>query len=451
VISSIVKRDGRVVPFLRDKISFAIYRAAVAVGGRDRALAEAVTEDVVAIIDRAVPGVGAEAIQDADVATVEEVQDAVEKALIERGPARTAKAYIIYRYEHALKREGKPSLTYSFDNIPYKSLWETLAWATDHDCARLSDLNRWVDRFPELVTASEAFYHRQVDAAVDAICDSAPALRLVIVAGPSSSGKTTTTLKVRERLEARGMQMFALTVDDYFFDLALHPRDHRGDYDFESPQALDLKLINQHVLALLAGDEVALPKYDFKAGVRTDEARRARLAAGTVVLIDSLHGLFPEMTAGIDRSAQASVYVETLSQLKTATGNFVRWSDIRMLRRMVRDAQFRNYDTRQTLMHWHHVRRAEMRHIVPRLHSATAIVNTWLAYELPVLKGRVGDDVMRFARELGADDDPDLDDARARIERVRDLFAAVPIAFNEGIIPGDSLMREFIGGSSYGY
>ena len=439
------------MPFLRDKISFAIYRAAVAVGGRDRAMAEAVTDDVVAILDRAARRGAADGVGPGETATVEEVQDAAEKALIERGHARTAKAYIIYRYEHALKREGKPSLTYSFDNIPYKTLWETLSWATDHNCARLADLAHWRDRLPELITTSEEFYDRQVDAAVEAICAASSALRLVVVAGPSSSGKTTTTLKIRERLESRGMQMFALTVDDYFFDLELHPRDHRGDYDFESPQALDLQLINQHLRSLLAGDEVPLPHYDFKTGVRTPDARRVTVPPGTVILIDSLHGLYPEMSAGIDVSIQASVYVETLSQLKTLAGSFVRWSDIRMLRRMVRDEQFRNYDGWQTLLHWHHVRRAEMRHIIPRLNAATTIVNSWLAYELPVLKRRLEADIERFAATLSASDDPDLDDARVRIGRVRDLFAAVPSARSEDAIPADSLMREFIGGSSYTY
>ena len=446
MLASIVKRDGRVVPFVRDKISFAIYRAAVAVGGRDRAVAETVTDVVVALLERAT-----DSSASADLPTVEDVQDAVEKALIERGHARTAKAYIIYRYEHALKREGKRSLAYSFDNIPYKALWETLSWATDHRCARLADLAEWVPRLDQLIDLSERFYARQVEAAVDALSALPTRPRVVVVAGPSSSGKTTTTLKVREALEAQGQRLFSLQVDNYFFDLATHPRDHRGDYDFESPQAIDLALINQHLHGLLSSDDVALPHYDFRTGKRTEGVHRVQLEADTVVVIDSLHGLYPQMTDGLDPALRAAVYVETLSQLKTEDGGFVRWADLRLLRRMVRDAQFRNYDPRQTLLHWHHVRRAEMRYIVPRLHTATAIINTWLPYELPVLKARLGDQVTALADELVGHEDPDSDDARSRITRVRDLLAAIPAAISEDGIPSASLMREFIGGSSYEY
>ena len=446
MLSSIVKRDGRIVPFTREKISFAIYRAAVSVGGRDRTVAETVTDDVVALLQGA-----AEREPAIDLPTVEDVQDAVEKALIERGHARTAKAYIIYRYEHALKREGRRSLAYSFDNIPYKTLWETLWWATDHRCAKVADLATWGPRLDELMELSERFYLRQVESAVEAVSALPTAPRVVVVAGPSSSGKTTTTLKVRELLEARGLRIFAMQVDDYFFDLELHPRDHRGDYDFESPQAIDLSLINQHLQQLLAGEEVALPHYDFRSGKRTDGVNRVQLESESVVLIDSLHGLYPQMTQGLDPARRAAIYVETLSQLKTDDGGFVRWSDLRMLRRMVRDAQFRNYDPRQTLLHWHHVRRAEMRHIVPRLHTATAIVNSWLPYELPVLKRRLSEQVTALAAELAAQSDPDNDDARARILRVRALLDAVPAAATEDGIPSDSLMREFIGGSSYEY
>ena len=356
MISSIIKRDGRVVPFNRDKIAFAVYRAAVAVGGRDRAPAELVTDDVVALLERragegaAPAGAGEPAAPPAAttsgaIPTVEEVQDLVEKVLIERGHARTAKAYIIYRYEHALKREGRPSLTYSVDNIPYKVLWETLSWAADHGCTRLADLAAAIDRgrYGDLIAAAEEFYRRQIDGAVAVISGREPRPRVVIVAGPSSSGKTTTTLKLRARLEQEGWRLFPIAVDNYFYDLELHPRDPHGDYDFETPQALNLELFSRDLARILAGEEVRIPHYDFKSGRQQLAAEPVQVDRDTVLLIDSLHGLYPALTAGIPDQLKVGVYVETLSQIKDAAGTFVRWSDIRMLRRMVRDVQFRNY------------------------------------------------------------------------------------------------------------
>ena len=230
----IVKRDGRAVPFRREKISSAVYRAAVACGGRDLEEAERVTDDVLAMLARR-SGTGSWP-------TVEEVQDLIEKALIERGHARTAKAYIVYRYEHALKRVGRESLTYSAENIPYRKLWEALSWATDHGCVTLEQLTRLVadGRYPALVEAADSFYEKELDEAAGKIVSRRDEVRAVIVAGPSSSGKSTTSLKIRERLSAAGISTVPLTVDNYFFDIDVHPKIGKDDRDFETPQALDL-------------------------------------------------------------------------------------------------------------------------------------------------------------------------------------------------------------------
>ncbi len=159
MIDMIIKRDGRAVPFDREKITSAVYRAAVACGGRDKGEAERVTEEVMQMLAaRRDPG---------SYPTVEEVQDLVEKALIERGHARTAKAYIVYRYEHTLKRAGRESLTYSSENIPYRKLWETLSWGIDHQCVTLEELSGLMaaGRYKELVEASESFYESELSGA----------------------------------------------------------------------------------------------------------------------------------------------------------------------------------------------------------------------------------------------------------------------------------------------
>jgi uridine kinase len=443
MIDRIIKRDGRIVPFNREKISSAVYRAAVAVGGRDREPAERVTDDVLRMLEaRENPGT---------YPTVEEVQDCVEKALIERGHARTAKAFIVYRYEHALKRKGRQSLTYSEENIPYRKLWEALSWSLDHECASLEGIAGLVrtGRYSELVASCDAFYEAELDAAASRALERRDEVRILIVAGPSSSGKTTTTLKIRERLAAAGVRTVPLTVDNYFFDLDAHPKIGADDYDFETPQALDLALINAHLQALLDGQGVQVPHYNFRTGRREGTEGSFSLAKDDVLLIDSLHGLFPEMTAGIGEQRKFRLYIETLSQVRDREGRWLRWADVRMLRRMVRDMQFRSSSPRQTVRHWHLVRRSELRYIVPELQRAHVIVNSFLPYELPIMRARVGAELEAMVGEF--EGDPDRGDALERTRRVLGVFAELGVTADESAVPPTSLLREFIGGSGYTY
>lgn len=446
MITHIVKRDGRIVPFDPEKITFAVLRAAVAVGGRDRETAESITSEVVQRLDaRHADGPAAAE----DYPTVEEVQDAVEKVLIERGHARTAKAYIVYRYEHALKRAGRESLTYSSENIPYRKLWEALSWAVDHNCHTLEGIRDYVEsgRYPELVSISEEFYAREIESARGLLADRIDDVRVMIIAGPSSSGKTTTTIKVAEAIPDR--RLVPINVDNYFYDLETHPKDSRGDYDFETPQALDIDLLNEHLRRLLDGESVDIPFYNFKTGNREGVSETLKLGSNDIILIDSLHGFYEAMTESVPEERKFKLYIETLAQVKDDQNRFVRWTDVRMLRRMVRDMQFRNYNPEQTLRHWYLVRRAELRYIVSRLKKAEVIVNSFMPSELPLMKGRLERHFPEFVEHLAGDEEKR--DARERAERIIELFAQVPPVPNEGDIPGDSLLREFIGGSTYDY
>ncbi len=456
MIESIVKRDGRVVPFDPKKITFAILRAAVAVGGRDQALAERLSSQVVATLNRryeskSFEDSGNSSERESRFPTVEEVQDEVEKALIEGGHARTAKAYILYRYEHSLKRKKRESLTYSSENIPYRKLWETLNWATDNRCFLLSHLSDAVGagQLPDLVSRSEAFYRSEIDGVLESMEAKLDDLRVIIVAGPSSSGKTTTTIKVAERLSTKGRRLVPINVDNYFFDLDTHPRDSHGDYDFETPQALDLDLFNEHLSRLLGGEEVEIPYYNFKAGRRDGSAGTLGLGKKDILLIDSLHGLYEPMTEAAPSAAKFKIYIETLAQMKDSEGKFIRWTDVRMMRRMVRDMQFRNYNPRETLLHWYLVRRSELRYIVSRLRFADAVVNSFLPYELLILKRRLDHLFPAFVEEVS--NDPEREDALVRAVRILRLFQEIPEWNDESVVPDTSLLREFIGGSSYTY
>jgi len=159
--------------------------------------------------------------------------------------------------------------------------------------------------------------------------------------------------------------------------------------------------------------------------------------------------MFPEMTKGIPEDCKFRLYIETLSQLKDKDMKFIRWSDVRMCRRMVRDMQYRNYDPLTTLKHWHHVRRSELRYIVSKINEVDVIVNSYLAYELPVMKQRIVPYLSRYIKDL--QDDIHAEDAYERAVRLDRLFAQIPAWKEESIIPGNSLLREFIGSSTYNY
>jgi uridine kinase len=445
-ITHIVKRTGAVVPFNPERITNAIYRAAVAVGGRDRETAENLTRQVVHILEDVTPP--------DTCPTVEEIQDVVEKVLIENGHARVAKAYILYREDRARRRREKSARGYrTTGNIPWRKMYEVLRWSADHGLYTVDDLNARISRgeFAQIVAESDRAYDEDIDTAAQVIEDRRQEVRLVIIAGPSSSGKTTTTIKLGERLASVGLSLVAFHVDNYFFDLELHPKDEFGDYDFETPQALDLALINEHLVRLIAGDEVRIPFYDFKAGKRRDAVTPMQLGPDDIILIDSLHGLFPPMTEDIPDERKFQLYIEPLLQMKGPDGRMIRWTDLRLMRRMVRDEMYRAYDPRRTLEHWHYVRSSEMRNIIPYANLTDYIINGAVPYELPLMRRRLLDHFRQWAKDY--EGDPLRTDAFERAQRVARLLEAVaPIEVeDEKAIPPTSHMREFIGGSQYEY
>jgi uridine kinase len=445
-LTQVIKRTGAVVPFTPERITNAIYRAAVAVGGRDRSTAEELTEQVVRILEETIP---------ADkYPTVEEIQDIVEKVLIENGHARVAKAYILYREERAEDRRSKAGRGYrEMGNIPWRKIYEVLRWSLDHSLDSVERLNARIERgeFAHIVQESDRCYNEDINTAAQLIIERRDDLRIVIIAGPSSSGKTTTTIKLGERLAQVGLNLVPLHVDNYFFDLDLHPKDEFGDYDFETPQALDLNLINEHLVRLIEGQEVRIPFYDFKGGKRQDEATPMQIGPNDVILIDSLHGLYPPMTADVEARRKFQLYIEPLLQMKGPDRRMIRWTDLRLMRRMVRDASFRAYDPQRTLEHWHYVRSSELRNIIPYVNQTDYIVNGALAYELPVMRRRLLDSFRRWVTEY--EDDPLRVDAYNRAQRVLRLLEAIApiVAEDEKAIPPTSHLREFIGGSIYEY
>ena len=443
VIATIVKRNGNLVAYDRERITTAIFKATTSTGTPDRTLAESLAARVESVLMTAYHG--------DMLPSVEDVQDIVEKVLTENGEAKLARNYIAYRRQRAMLRATR---AYSFevtDNIPYRAIYEILVWNMAHRCESVESLNELIraGHLPDLVRAAEDRFAAEARLAADAMLARSHDLRMVIISGPSSSGKTTTTIKVGEVLKAAGLKLKAINIDNYFFDLVKHPRDEFGDYDYESPQSLDLELINNHLADLLAGRTIKTPFYDFKTGVRTMDVTEMSLADNEIILLDSLHGLYDDMTRAVPAVNKYRLYVETLGQLRAADGTFMRWADNRLLRRMIRDKDHRNLQPMGTLTHWHYVRRSELKYIIPFIGKSDFILNTALPYELPILKARLWD-YLPQAMELFREN-PHRQDAYVRAKRVHDLLEPIEAVRNDTVVPSNSLLREFIGGSQYTY
>ena len=435
------KRNDSTVLFDREKITEGIYRAAASVGGHDRSIGDSLTDAILQIIEATfAPGQNLH---------VDEIQEITEKVLIERGHAQTAKAYILYRDYRRRERERRTTGRVQGAPLPWQTMWETLTWNLEHDCDSFGKLNQIIrtGRLPWLVREADKQYNEGILRAADYILSEKDRIKLIIIAGPSSSGKTTTTTKLTQRLHQHGVDAVLLNLDHYFFNLEMHPKDEFGDYDFETPEALDLPLINKHLEKLVRGEAIQMPQYEFKTGKRSSETKTMAVKPNQMILIDTLHGLYEPLTQSIANAQKVKVYIEPISQIKNHHGRFVRWTDIRMLRRMIRDNQYRGYTPEQTIGHWHYVRRSEQKHIIPFLSSADIVLNGALPYEFPYLKKYAIDYFPNVIAQWK--DEPKRQDGYKRAARVFEMLQQIESFEDESIVPADSLIREFIGGSIY--
>ena len=443
-IAHVIKRSGTIVPFNKDRIANAIYRAVVATGGRDKEKAGELTEQVVKILN--------DKFDEKTIPHIEDVQDIVEKVLIKNGHSTVAKEFILYREEAAKRRDSEGRLTSKLnENVPWAKVWRNLDWAVAHNLHTVDALNNRIanGEFPQIVNESERLYEDDVTLGSELIIERLKDLRMVMISGPSSSGKTTTTIKLEEKLIKKGYKFKALNVDHYFFDLELHPKDEFGDYDFETPQALDLQLINEHLVKLSKGEEVLIPAYDFKTGTRKLNVTPMKLKKDELLLIDSLHGLYPDFSKDIPDDIKFKLYLEPLLQMKDNDGKYIRWTDLRLIRRMLRDSVHRAYNPQQTLEHWHYVRSSEMRNIIPYSNSADFIISSGMPYELPLYAHRLLKSFAEWDKKFK--DDPLKTDAYERAARLHKVLKSVTPVADDSPVPGNSVMREFIGGSTLEY
>ena len=264
---------------------------------------------------------------------------------------------------------------------------------------------------------------------------------MVLISGPSSSGKTTTSKRLGVQLRILGLDPVLISLDDYFVDRDRTPKDENGEYDFEALEAIDLDLLNSDLRRLTAGESVEVPRYDFITGTRQWHDTPLKLNSRSILIMEGIHALNPRLTPSIPREKKFCIYASCLTSVAMDNLTRIPTTDNRLLRRITRDYATRGADALATLQRWPSVRRGEERHIFPYQENADVIFNTSLFYELMVLRPKVEP----ILREV-PDTEPEYGEAR-RLLRFLDNF--IPLYTDE--IPPTSILREFVGGSSFKY
>jgi uridine kinase len=289
----------------------------------------------------------------------------------------------------------------------------------------------------DLILISEAFHGEALARISKHIIDRGT-VRIVCLAGPSSSGKTTTSKRLSIQLQVSGKNPVALALDNYYVDRDKTPRDENGNYDFEALEALDIELINENISALLAGEEVELPRFDFVAGTRKP-GPRLRLEINDILIIEGIHGLNDKLTQEIPNESKCKIFISPLTGVNLDSHNRIGTTDTRLLRRLVRDYRTRGHSPERTLLMWPSVIKGSHKHIFPYEEGADLLFNSSLVYEISVLKG-YAEPLLRAI--------PETSQAYGEASRLLSMLSFAPVIPSENV-PNLSILREFIGGSCF--
>ena len=306
----------------------------------------------------------------------------------------------------------------------------------------VGDLNEAIakGKSNQLIQVGEALQEKKIAHIADEIARR-PGVRMVLIAGPSSSGKTTTCKRLSVQLAVNSIYPIGISLDDYFMDRDKTPRDENGDYDYEHLHALNIPLLNEQMNALFRGEEVELPRYDFQTGTSKPSGRKLKLKGNEVLVVEGIHALNPELTAQIPPSQIFRVYASALTTILLDNHNYIPTTDNRLLRRIIRDYKYRGVSAQDSIHRWASVRRGENRWIFPYQENADAIFNSAMLFELAVIKSQA---------EPLLENVPENCEEYAEAYRLRKFLRYIkPIP--EDQIPPTSLLREFLGGSSFEY
>ena len=332
-----------------------------------------------------------------------------------------------------------------YDEAPklFNIFQEHHEWANLLHVPTIADLNAVVRAKGEnhLIHVAEALHEKKYATIADMISHRRDQVRMVLLAGPSSSGKTTSCRRLAVQLSVLGFDVQQLSLDDYFVDRSRTPLQPNGEYDFEALEALDIPLLNQQLNQLFNGEEVKIPTYDFIKGSPYFSGKTLKMSENSILLVEGIHALNPKLTADIDDSLKFKVYVSALTQIVIDDHNVIRSSDNRLIRRIVRDNNYRGYSAYMTLKRWGSVRAGEIQHIFPFQENADIMFNSALLYELGILRP-FAEPLLKMV--------PQNCEEYAEAKRLLNFLDLVdPI--NTKYIPPTSILREFLGGSSFDY
>lgn len=332
-------------------------------------------------------------------------------------------------------------LPYKHHELLFNKFLDYTNWGRKIEISNAADLNEIVSlgKYSDLIRLSEAYYNSQISKIADKIYENSKNIKVVLIAGPSSSGKTTTSKKLEVYLRSKGLVPHQISIDDYFINREDTPRDENGELDFESIDALDIDLFNKQLFSLLDGEKVLLPQYNFVLGKREYKNKWLKLGENDIIIIEGLHALNDTMTMSIDSKNKFKIYISPLTQLNIDNHNYIRTTDTRKLRRIVRDNKYRGHSASDTLKMWSKIKRGEEKYIFPYQDNVDEIINSALVYEIGVLKTYV--EPLLFSV---TEDDPMYPEALRLINFLRNFL---PIPSDD--VPSDSILREFIGGSVF--
>ncbi len=339
----------------------------------------------------------------------------------------------IYNPECTLDYVHRPLIASTFSDYT--------KWGKTVDISNAADLNEVVSmgKYNDIIRLSETHFESQLSMIAEQIYQRRNNIKFVLLAGPSSSGKTTTAKKLEIYLQSKGLKTHTISVDDYFVNKEDTPVDEFGEYDFESIKAIDLNLFNRHLAKLLDGEKVQIPDYNFVTGKREYNKKYLKLEKDDIVVIEGLHAINDELTMAVDRINKFKIFIGPFTQLNIDNHNRIHTSDTRRLRRIVRDNKTRGYNAADTLRMWKKIREGEEKYIFPYQHDVDAVINSALLYELGVLKTYA--EPLLFSVEENDEMYPEA------IRLINFLRNFLPIPSDE--VPKDSILREFIGGSGF--
>ena len=325
-----------------------------------------------------------------------------------------------------------------------------LSWALEEyekihkvlDISTVYKLNKAIkeDRINDIILLAEALHEKKIAQIADDILTKKN-VRMILIAGPSSSGKTTFAQRLGIQLRLNGLKPVTISVDNYFVERNETPVDENGEYDFECIEAIDLKLFNNHLVRLLKGEEVEVPQFDFHKGTKKYNGKKLKLNDDEVLVIEGIHCLNDKLTNQIPKDEKYKIYISALTVLNMDRYNRISTTDTRLIRRIVRDYQFRGYSAIHTLKTWHKVNEGEEKNIFPYQEEANKIFNTSLIYEIGALKNIAE----KLLKEIGPEDK----EYAEAIRLINILKYFEPI--NADIVPKNSLLKEFLGGGAFKY